>query len=1163
MKIFFNKSRRKLYAVVLIIAILASTIYRNEIFAENNIANIDSLPASLQAQALDFQVNGHNMNGKHQYADIEISDYKDSILMSLDDETTMLVEEPFTDNKYINSTSLYGNKFIVTARECTLTKSIVTENDIKLEADSITTVEEENSILYSKQGNIELQSENIIFTGIIYAPEATITLIGKKIQINGALIAKNIVIVSEEFEMSGYSNDDMQKLEWIRDSGINSNYTTLDKDNRELIFHIENNDETEIYVRKEGNPQFELLTTTTDDTFRISFDDIKGVLEYRTSAKRFGEISLSNIFTYINKEDSIEEYHLDSDEDGIPDGYEIWDLGTDSNVVDTDGDGFSDGYEVYVLYTDPLSFTEDRDNDGDGLSNKTEMEKGTNPYLKDTDFDGLVDNVDPDPLITDVDSGQTVDYGVEMRTGIFDVSNRYFDENGTKFETIYNYVNGQAILIKNAGKETRKFYNAEGYETANIQIVDGEYIVNTYSYDENGNATSMVHNGMRYDYNYDANGNVIDSNLGDRTLEENSYDGEQLTEKTYGNGDTQKQEYDSDGNLVKTLINGEVAYEWEYNESRPTFYQDHLSGKKYTYEYNEDGYLVKTICSDGFTVEYLGDKENQEIKYSYEEESISKTTNVLEESKDSLQVELVYGEDTYVATVENNTLETHFETANDTIVAKNEKEITDGQIVETEITQEGTIEYQYDDANNIIEVKKDGIVTAAYEYDSLGQLVREDSLETGATTINEYDTAGNILSTTEYELDMESATDTLTNGNTIEYAYEDSSWNDLLTTFNGNEITYDEIGNPISYHNGMKFGWSGKQLLSVQADGKTINYTYDSDGLRTSKKINGIQTHYFWENGNLIGEGRDEGTIWYMYDVNGCIVGFQYNDNSYYFNKNLQGDVMSIVDSNGKVLVEYYYNEWGNVIEISGDQELGELNPIRYRGYYQDNETGFYYLQSRYYDTETKRFLNTDNQLDFEADHAQGNLFTYAANNSVMRTDPTGESSVTLYIGVVLLILLLVYYLSVTFLKTWYSNVDKLASAMNKGLCNISTTLKIYQSIAKALWREIGISFTKSKTRYSGKEYHHIVAKGSYKAIEARNVLNGIGIGVEDVRNKIWLKKGLHRRLHTNTYYKMTNEIVVKCYNMTTDKNKRRNNVLGALGIMKQTLNALDKMAPF
>ena len=109
----------------------------------------------------------------------------------------------------------------------------------------------------------------------------------------------------------------------------------------------------------------------------------------------------------------------------------------------------------------------------------------------------------------------------------------------------------------------------------------------------------------------------------------------------------------------------------------------------------------------------------------------------------------------------------------------------------------------------------------------------------------------------------------------------------------------------------MTFEWNGKQLASVENEGGTTTYSYNGDGLRTGKNTAGEQTEYFWENGNLIGENRNGNVIWYMYDAGNTIAGFQYDGNSYYFNKNLQGDIVSIVDSSGAVLVEYEYDAWG------------------------------------------------------------------------------------------------------------------------------------------------------------------------------------------------------------------------------------------------------------
>lgn len=123
--------------------------------------------------------------------------------------------------------------------------------------------------------------------------------------------------------------------------------------------------------------------------------------------------------------------------------------------------------------------------------------------------------------------------------------------------------------------------------------------------------------------------------------------------------------------------------------------------------------------------------------------------------------------------------------------------------------------------------------------------------------------------------------------------------------------------------------------------------------------------------------------------------------------------------------------------------------------------------------------------------------------------------------------------------------------------------MSYYKSLVDALWADYSQSFARAKKKLTGTEIHHIVAKGAYKATEARKVLNSVGISVESSLNKIPLKKGLHKRLHTNMYYKVVNEMVIKCYNMSNKKNRQQNNVKGVLKILKRTLEGLNAMAPF
>ena len=136
-------------------------------------------------------------------------------------------------------------------------------------------------------------------------------------------------------------------------------------------------------------------------------------------------------------------------------------------------------------------------------------------------------------------------------------------------------------------------------------------------------------------------------------------------------------------------------------------------------------------------------------------------------------------------------------------------------------------------------------------------------------------------------------------------------------------------------------------------------------------------------------------TLDFFYDDSGRPFALNYSvDGSdfetYYYILNLQGDVVQIIDANGVMQAEYVYSPWGEIISAEGD--LAEINPLRYRGYYYDSETGFYYLRSRYYDPENHRFINADTYASTDSgDAISCNMFAYCGNNPVMRGDEDGE----------------------------------------------------------------------------------------------------------------------------------------------------------------------------
>ena len=197
----------------------------------------------------------------------------------------------------------------------------------------------------------------------------------------------------------------------------------------------------------------------------------------------------------------------------------------------------------------------------------------------------------------------------------------------------------------------------------------------------------------------------------------------------------------------------------------------------------------------------------------------------------------------------------------------------------------------------------------------------------------------------------------------------------------------------------MDFRWVfGRSLYIVNIGDKTIRYAYDQEGTRTSKTIGDSFTKYHIIDDVMYGE-KTTGTngtteIFYFYDDNDRMYGFSYNGTMYYYQFNLQGDVIGIYDANGQLVVEYKYDAWGKVLSITGSlaNTIGQSNPIRYRGYYYDNETGFYYLNTRYYDPEVGRFINADSQVaDVGAELLGNNMFAYCLNNPINMSDPTGN----------------------------------------------------------------------------------------------------------------------------------------------------------------------------
>ena len=341
------------------------------------------------------------------------------------------------------------------------------------------------------------------------------------------------------------------------------------------------------------------------------------------------------------------------------------------------------------------------------------------------------------------------------------------------------------------------------------------------------------------------------------------------------------------------------------------------------------------------------------------------------------------------------------------------------------------LSYKYDDKGNITEIYENNLLICRYKYDALSRIIREDNKVFGKTYTWSYDAGGNILSRFEYDFTLR---DELRDKTPIVIPYIYSNgYTDQLMSYNGQTFTYDTLGNPTTYK-GVNLTWSrGRQLVSY---GDIATYTYNVSGIRTSKQVGNTTTSYFLDGTRIIAQvdavtGVDDTTVTttteYIYGADG-ITGFVLEGIPYYYKKNLQGDIIAILDKDLQIVTKYAYDAWGNCktfylnngnfVDIDSPISYTESNavnaepvdyryiaiknPFRYRGYYYDVETNLYYLNSRYYDPELGRFITIDDisVLDITNIAINGlNLYAYCLNNPVNEVDEDGYLLFTLLIA--------------------------------------------------------------------------------------------------------------------------------------------------------------------
>ena len=490
-----------------------------------------------------------------------------------------------------------------------------------------------------------------------------------------------------------------------------------------------------------------------------------------------------------------------------------------------------------------------------------------------------------------------------------------------------------------------------------------------------------------------------------------------LTATTYGNGAKIRSRYD-DFNRVTGVVYGEETtprYEYDYNaKGQVARVRDNLLNRTTQSEYDLANRPVRVKTSEDAKHVYTG-----QVAYDNVYGNLSEFTEKVGENRQEFGTKFGYDDEnrptslTYSASgKEIGQSTTTIDKLNRTTfstVKLGSKTFTSeyhfaaggygtGSVTNlvSSITQPGcNCGYGYDDNGNIASATLNGKWTG-YTYDALGQLVQvNDHSDTrsgasGTTWKYTYDLGGNILKKERFAY-----ADTTNPLETVTYTYGDANWRDKLTAVNGNAIRYDAIGNPLSDGTWTYIWQNGRQLQKMQKAGVTAEFVYNADGLRVQKTVNGVATKYTLHGKNIVHmtSGTDE--LHFFYDAQNRPAVVVYNGTAYAYVKSLQGDIVAILDENGNTVVSYGYDAWGAPLWCTGElaETLGKVQPFRYRGYVFDEETGLYYLRSRYYNVEENRFLSADEGIIVSNKLMTGNMYAYGKNTPICIEDSEGTDA--------------------------------------------------------------------------------------------------------------------------------------------------------------------------
>ena len=606
--------------------------------------------------------------------------------------------------------------------------------------------------------------------------------------------------------------------------------------------------------------------------------------------------------------------------------------------------------------------------DGNMTASVTAGDRNTVTYANDTDR-SLVNSVTDAKGVATGYSYDSMRRLLATACGDAAVTNGYTDDllsslshtNTSGKTTTYSFVYGAADLQTAVNIGSRSLvsnaYNSGTWTLSSQTYGNGDYW--KYFYNNMDTLTSRFTNcsdneGIGFYYTYNGKGKLVRIEMKSVTIADGAVTGGTLLS-------SENYLYDGSDRLIRVVeTDGDNVvlhdFSWTYDaKDNVTALTESIGGKSFSYSYAYDDDSRPTTFGYGDVTKQI----------TYDGHGRSSGTTVKNGGSTVLGTGYAYRDvdSTYTTTqVESVTNSYGGKTAN--------------------------FNYTYDASGNITSIS--GAQAVTYEYDDLGQLVWEKNATAGKAWNYTYDNGGNILSRTEYTC---SGSGTVSgSGTTTSYTYGDAEWGDLLTAYNGEAISYDGIGNPLSYR-GWTMSWQGgRQLSSMTKGSDTLSFAYNESGLRTGKTVNGVTHNYVWQGSKLAADITDAYALYFHYDSSGEVIGFTRTasgtDTEYFYVKNLQGDILKVITATGTEAAAYTYDAWGKLLTSSGD--LADANPLRYRGYFYDTETSLYYLKSRYYAPEVGRFINPDAYASTGQGILGANMFAYCGNDPINYFDSSG-----------------------------------------------------------------------------------------------------------------------------------------------------------------------------